>query len=284
FATGRPSESALQADPVRAGESWYRPGRARRQPTAEKLAFPNASGSADVALLARIDLDPLAGVDEQRHLDDGAGLELRRLRHVRDRIALHAGLGVRDGQLDGCGKLDPGRLSVHEQHLDRARRLHELERVLDRRARQRGLLVRVLVHEDDLVPRVVEVLHVLRLGPDPRKLLACSEGTLDDGAARECLQFRAHERAALPRLHMLELDDAPHVPIELDVHAVLELIRVDGLRHRANIAAADGAGNGEIVNPQPTSTRSFRTLVRFSPPSSVTWTSSSIRIPPSPGR
>jgi hypothetical protein len=30
---------------------------------------------------------------------------------------------------------------------------------------------------------------------------------------------------------VLELDDAPDAAVELDVHAVLELIRVDGLRH-----------------------------------------------------
>src|SRR5581483_9497631 len=38
----------------------------------------------DIALLARIDLDLVADVHEQRHLNDGAGLERRRLRHVRD--------------------------------------------------------------------------------------------------------------------------------------------------------------------------------------------------------
>ncbi len=59
-----------------------------------------ASGPGDVARLARIDLDPLADVDEQRHLDDGARLERRGLRHVRDGVALDAGLGLGDRELD----------------------------------------------------------------------------------------------------------------------------------------------------------------------------------------
>ena len=45
------------------------------------------------------------------------------------------------------------------------------------------------------------------------------------------LELRAHESAALTGLHVLELDDAPEGAVELDVHAVLELIRVDGLGH-----------------------------------------------------
>ena len=51
----------------------------------------------------------------------------------------------------------------------------------------------------------------------------------------ERLQLRPHERAALARLHVLELDDAPDGAVELDVHAVAELVRGDGLGHGARI-------------------------------------------------
>ena len=78
---------------------------------------------------------------------------------------------------------------------------------------------------------VVEVLHVLRLGVDARELLAGAERAVDDGAGVGVLHLRAHERAALARLHVLELDDAPDAAVELDVHAVLELVRRDGVRH-----------------------------------------------------
>src|SRR5262249_42121017 len=69
-----------------------------------------------------------------------------------------------------------------------------------------------------------------------RELLAGAEGAVDDGAAREALHPRADEGAALPRLHVLELDDAPDVTVDLDVHAVLELVRVDLLGHESNLA------------------------------------------------
>jgi hypothetical protein len=99
--------------------------------------------------------------------------------------------------------------------------------------RQGRLLVRVLVHEHDLVAGVVQVLHVLRLGAHARELLTGPERAVDDGTAVEPLQLRADERAALARLDVLELDDAPDAAVELDVHAVLELIGVDGLGHGA---------------------------------------------------
>jgi hypothetical protein len=39
----------------------------------------------------------------------------------------------------------------------------------------------------------------------------------------EALQLRAHERTALAGLHVLEVDDPPRLPIELDVHTGAEL-------------------------------------------------------------
>ena len=87
----------------------------------------------------------------------------------------------------------------------------------------------------DVVAVVVEVLDVLHLGVHARELLAGAERLVDDGARLEALQLRADERAALARLHVLELDDPPDLAVELDVHAVLELVRVDRLGHGAGV-------------------------------------------------
>ena len=48
----------------------------------------------------------------------------------------------------------------------------------------------------------------------------------------ERLQLRPHERAALAGLDVLEVDDAPGLPVELDVHPVAELVGGDDLGHR----------------------------------------------------
>src|SRR5918999_3484356 len=112
----------------------------------------------DVAPLARIDLDPLALRDEERHLHDGSGLERRGLRHVRDGVPFHARLGVRHLELDRRRQLDAGRPAVHREDLHRRRGRDELEVGRDALARKRELLVRDVLHEDDLVARVVEEL------------------------------------------------------------------------------------------------------------------------------
>jgi hypothetical protein len=35
---------------------------------------------------------------------------------------------------------------------------------------------------------------------------------------------------------VLKLDDAPDIALELDVHSILELVRVDGLGHGERVA------------------------------------------------
>jgi hypothetical protein len=53
----------------------------------------------DIPAFARVDLDPVTHVHEQRHLDYGPGFERCRLRHVGDGVALDAGLGLDHGKL-----------------------------------------------------------------------------------------------------------------------------------------------------------------------------------------
>src|SRR6059058_6055671 len=92
-------------------------------------------GAGDVALLARVDLEAVADVDEERHLDHAARLERRGLRHVRNRVALHAGLGLDDRQLHRRRHLYARRLAVDGEHLHRCVRLHKGELVLELGAR-----------------------------------------------------------------------------------------------------------------------------------------------------
>ena len=51
------------------------------------------------------------------------------------------------------------------------------------------------------------------------------ERALEHGAGLHVPELRAHERAALARLHVLELDDLEQHPVELEGHAVLEIVR-----------------------------------------------------------
>ena len=65
----------------------------------------------------RVSTLTVAGVHEQRHLHDDAGLERRRLAGARHPVALDAGLGLGDGELDRGGQVDADDLVlVHLQH------------------------------------------------------------------------------------------------------------------------------------------------------------------------
>ncbi len=66
-------------------------------------AVPGRSGAGQVLAGTGINLDALALVDEQRHLNDSAGLQRRGLQGVGRGIAGKAGFGGDDLQLDECG-------------------------------------------------------------------------------------------------------------------------------------------------------------------------------------
>src|SRR5919199_1783343 len=62
-------------------------------------------GAAEVPAVAGVELEPVAGVDEQRHLDLRAGLEGRRLGAAGGAVALQARVGVLDHELHGHREL-----------------------------------------------------------------------------------------------------------------------------------------------------------------------------------
>ena len=69
-----------------------------------------------LAAVAGVDLDAVAGVDEQGHLDLSAGLQGGGLGHVAHRVALGAGFGLGDFKDEGRRDFDVQRLFVVEQH------------------------------------------------------------------------------------------------------------------------------------------------------------------------
>src|SRR5690606_39513616 len=85
-----------------------RSSASKRMSSARRRALPRAdtSGPAEVLAGTGVDLDPLAGGDEERHLDLGAGLQGGGLGAAGGAVALQAGLGVGDLELDRGGQVD----------------------------------------------------------------------------------------------------------------------------------------------------------------------------------
>src|SRR5207249_10370330 len=68
-------------------------------------------GALEILTRPRVDLDPVARLHEQRHVDLEARLERRGLRRAGRRVALEAEVRRGDGHPDGCGHVDPGRVA-----------------------------------------------------------------------------------------------------------------------------------------------------------------------------
>ena len=193
-----------------------------------------------VTTLAGVDFDRVALVDEERNLNNGAGFERGGLHHVRDGVAFDTGLRGSHDQLDRGRQLQRGRVVVDRQELHRVALLQPLQVVGADCTRQRDLLERLGIHHHDFRAVVVEELHVGDGGEDARKLFASAEGSIDDSTCAEHLQLGAHKRATLTGLDVLKLDDPIDRAFDIDVHAVLELVR-------RNVFSHVGEGSGPTL-------------------------------------
>ena len=74
---------------------------------------------------------------------------------------------------------------------------------------------------------LIEVLHAAGLGPDRPELLPGAEGPVDHRAVTGAPELGPHERPALARLDVLELDNAEDLAVDLDVRAIAEFVGAD---------------------------------------------------------
>ncbi len=176
-------------------------------------------------------------------------------------VTLNAGLGLGDGQLHGCRNLDGDDLRSVQGNL-RRRRLHQVVGNVTQGDRLNvDLLVRVGVHEHEVVAVLVQELHVPTVDDRLFDSHTRVERALDHCTGTDVAQFGAHERATLAGLYVLELHHAEQSLVQFEGDAVLQFVGAN-CRHEM----------------------SFGESVSMSQPVSVTTTRSSIRTPPSPSR
>jgi hypothetical protein len=89
------------------------------------------------------------------------------------------------------------------------------------------LLVRLVVHQDEVAALAVEELHGRALDDGLLDVLAGPEGLLDDLAGLDLLELGAHHRAALAGLVVVPVDDLLELAVEEEGHAVLEVVGRD---------------------------------------------------------
>src|SRR4051812_19275813 len=131
-----------------------------REPFRAWGAVTSAAHAAQVAPGAGVHLDLRAGLQEQRDLDLRTGGDGGGLGASRGAVALQAGVGLGDLELDRGRELDVERGAVVERHLDLLVLQEEAGLVADRLLGDRDLLVVRGVHEDEVGAVAVEVGHV----------------------------------------------------------------------------------------------------------------------------
>jgi hypothetical protein len=77
------------------------------------------------------------------------------------------------------------------------------------RGRELRLLVRRVVHEHEVVALPVEELHLLLVDDRLLEPFVRFERAIEHGPGEQVAESGAHERVALPRLHVLEVDHLP---------------------------------------------------------------------------
>ena len=192
---------------------------AEREPRRPRWAGPfgdTESDPRDVFAGARVDLDLVAGVDEQRNLNHLVGLQRRRLTRAADAITLNAGVGVGDSELDGGRNLDGHDLAVVEG--DDGHRVfnHVIGGITERDRCDVLLVVGLHVHEDVIVAIAVEELHVLLLEHGLLDANSGVEGAINNGTGAQISNFGAHEGTALAGLDMLKLDHLKQDLVEFE--------------------------------------------------------------------
>ena len=102
-------------------------------------------------------------------------------------VALDAGGGIDDLEIDEGGQLHVERLVVDVDHVHFHVERHQVEPALEHALGKRELLVGLGVHEHDLVRLVVQILHRPALGAELLELLLGPERAVDDVAGRHVL-------------------------------------------------------------------------------------------------
>src|SRR5713101_1180066 len=186
-----------------------------------------------------IDSDDIALIDKKRHVEGEPGLHGRRLATTGRRIALEAGRGFRDLEVDGGGQLDPQWAALVHQHGDRGVFLEVLQGVAQLVVAKGELIVALQVHEKVAVTVAVKVLHGHLLDPSAGKPVFVPELLVDDRPAADVPQLGAEKRVAAGILALLELEHDPEFPLPLDCHAVAKVAGVDHARPILPLRAPD---------------------------------------------
>src|SRR5207237_801008 len=180
-------------------------------------------GALEILTRPRVHFDLVAALDEERNVHAQPRLDGRGLRRAGGGVAFQPEVRVGDLEHHRGREIHPDRRPfVLVEH-----RGHPVGEVVDRIAElilvQRDLVVARGVHEVEMRPVLVHVLHVPVIQARPLETIPGLERALDEIALANVAQLDPNLRAARPELDVLEFDDLVERAVELDGHAALDL-------------------------------------------------------------
>src|SRR5271154_788385 len=164
-----PWRSSLRCGPLRGIIPWRTAWRFRLL----------ALDAADVAAVACVDFDDVAGVDEKRDLDARAGFEFRGLGGPCCRIAFETGIGFFNLEFHVRGQVDADRCIAVELHGDPHPVFEKVGGIADEIFLQVDVFVGLVIHEVIAIGVVIEHLHLAIVDGCALELFAGAERAFD---------------------------------------------------------------------------------------------------------
>ena len=185
--------------------------------------FINEGDKIQVLTGTGVDLDLVALVDEEGHLDLSAGLNGSGLQGVGSGVASEAGLGSGNNQVNKVGNFDTEDLALVAHNGADVVLLDELEAIVQNAAVQGLQLEGFLIHEVVQLAVVVGVLHLLSLNESSGELGRGVQGSFGHAAGDNVAHLNANESSTLAGLDVLELDDLHNLAVHLEGNAVANI-------------------------------------------------------------
>ena len=172
--------------------------------------------AGQVGAVTGVDLQYVAGFDEQRHLNLSASLQSCRLGATGGAVALQTRVGLLNLQFNRNRHFSEKNVALMEGHLAGGFRKQELSTLRHLSIQDGNLVVGLVVHEDVSFTVVVQVRHVAAVDGSSLNLDASVESLVNNLAGQNVLQLGADECRTLTWLDVLELHDLLKLVVVLD--------------------------------------------------------------------
>ena len=196
----------------------------RKNPQCHHNTYPNEKLHAGKVLAGTsIDLDLIAGVDEQRNEYRSAGLNSCRLGSVGSSVALNTRLSLGDLKFSEHRRLNCEDIAVVRIKLNDLIFLNELKSIAYFFSGKSDLIISLGVHEVVSITIRIEILEIRTIDMSQRELLGRAEGSLADTTVNDILKLGTYECSSLTGLYVLEFDNLTNLTIILDRKTIFEI-------------------------------------------------------------